>query len=493
MKISNELCDLAAMQGLLSWDQETQMPVKGAEVRAYQLATMAGIYHDKLISESVGQLISKAKPKNVYDRSLIREMKREYEKATKIPKKLVEGISEAVSRAFDKWRTSKKENDFKSFAPYLEKVLELEVKAAELMRKPRQSIYDVMLDNHEADLTEHEVERVFGGIKNKLTRLTSNLTNVTRGADEKLNKMKFDEKKVKEFAKRIISEMGYDWEAGRQDESMHPFEISLGVEDVRITTWKEGKSIQELVMVAMHETGHALYEQGVNPDLERTHLAGGQGLVLHESQSRLWENMVGRSEEFWQERKLPVEMDRQKFVKAVNVVKPSLVRVEADEVTYGLHIMIRFEIEKELVAGKIKVRYLPEVWNKKYHELLGITPENDREGVLQDVHWAHGSFGYFPTYLLGTMTSAQIWNAAQKGIDVYDLKKLRGWLREKIHRHGKVYTSKELVRMVTGEDLNPKYFLEYLENKFEKVYNVFPATFQESIRPPGRWPSLENL
>lgn len=474
-RISNELCDLAAVSGLLSWDQETHMPPKGAGVRAYQLAALSGIYHEKFTK--IPQSKFQSKSKNIYDRALIREMKREYEKATKIPKKLVEGMSTAASRAFESWQKAKVNNDFKSFAPYLEKVLELDVKAATLMKKPGQSIYDVMLDNHEEGLTELGVEQVFGGVRNKLAKLVHKLTKITNGADEILKNQKFDEKKVKEFARGVISEMGYDWEAGRQDESTHPFEISLGAGDVRMTTWKEGKSIQELVMVAMHETGHALYEQGVNPEFDRTHLGGGQGLVLHESQSRLWENMVGRSREFWQERKLPVEMDRQKFVKAINVVKPSLVRVEADEVTYGLHIILRFEIERELVAGKIKVKDLPEVWNQKMKDLLGIVPKTDREGVLQDVHWAHGSFGYFPTYLLGTMASAQIWNIFSTKYEVLstkvmngDLVVLRDWLREKIHRHGRVYTSKELIKSVTGENLNPKYFIEYLESKFEKLY-----------------------
>ncbi len=472
VKISNELSDLGSVLGLLSWDQETQMPEKGAGVRACQLATMAGIYHEKLIGSPVAQLISRATLKNIYDKALIREMGRECEKAMKIPKKLVEELSEATSRAFESWQTAKKNNDFSSFAPYLEKVVELEVKAATLMKEPEQSIYDVMLDNHEEGLTESEVEKVFSQVTNKLSNLAIRLNTLTGGADKKLNEIKFDEKKVKEYAREIVTEMGYDWAAGRQDESTHPFEISFGTGDVRMTTWKKCGSVQEAVMVVMHETGHALYELGINPELDRTHLGGGQGLVLHESQSRLWENMIGRSAEFWTNRQLPIEMDRNEFVRAINTVKPSLVRVEADEVTYGLHIMARFEIERDLIAGKIKVKDLPRVWNSKYKELLGVTPENDREGVLQDVHWAHGSFGYFPTYLLGTMTSAQIFKTAQNEIDVFDLKALREWLGEKIHRHGKVYTSKELIKSVTGEDLNPKYFIDYLEKKFERLYGI---------------------
>ena len=281
----------------------------------------------------------------------------------------------------------------------------------------------------------------------------------------------------------VLEDMGYNLTAGRQDRSAHPFTTNFGVSDVRITTWENEKDLRPALFATIHEAGHALYEQGVDKRLERTHLAGGQGLVMHESQSRMWENLVGRSQEFWDhhytylQREFPGQLGRvteKGFVRAVNVVRPSLVRVEADEVTYGLHIMLRFEIEKELVRGRTKVKDLPGVWRQKMKDLLGVVPENDREGVLQDVHWAHGSFGYFPTYLLGTMAAAQIWHVVPeetKNLRGGDLKGLREWLRENIHKHGRLYTPKELLIRVTGEELNPRFFVRYLENKFRKLYN----------------------
>lgn len=476
LKISNELSDIGGSSAVLSWDQETYMPPKGSEARSKQLSTLAGIYHEKLI-KTPKELFG-AKSKNIYDQALIREMSREYEKAVKIPTKLVKEISEAISIAFSSWQIAKQKNDFKLFEKKLEKVLELSVKIAKLLQKRGQTIYETMLDDYEHGLTEKEIAIVFAEVKPKLTELAKKLSKVTIGADKKIANKKYDWVKQLDLGIQIIKDMGYDLQGGRQDLSAHPFTTGWSTGDVRITTWRNDNDLRPALFATIHETGHALYEQGVDKRLERTTLAGGTGLAMHESQSRMWENMVGRSEWFWKQyypifkKAFPVlaKIDRQEFVKAINVVKPSLVRVEADEVTYGLHIIIRFEIEKDLVAGKIKVHDLPKIWNKKYKEYLGITPKNDREGVLQDVHWSHGSFGYFPTYLLGTMMAAQIFNTAKKQIDVTNLKKLREWLRINIHQHGKIYPSNELLKIVTGESLNPKYYLDYLEEKFAKLY-----------------------
>ena len=481
LRISGTLADVASAAGLLSWDQETYMPPKGAGARAKQLATLAGIYHDKATSKELGKLIRQAKPQNIYDKALVRERERAYRKETKLPKKLVEELSEATSRAFNIWQRAKKESDFSLFEKDLGRVLALSVQAAKLLQKKGQTIYDVMLDDYEHGLTEKEVERVFGEIKPKLTALSKRWSKTTAGADLKIANKGYEWQKQWDFGMRIIKDMGYDLDAGRQDTSAHPFTTGFGTGDVRITTWKNEQDLRPALFSTIHETGHALYEQGIDPRLERTILGNGTGLSMHESQSRLWENMVGKSEWFW-EKYFPSlkshfpslkKVTSDEFVRAVNVVRPSLIRVEADEVTYGLHIIIRFEIERELVKGKIKVKDLPKIWNQKYKELLGVAPKNDREGVLQDVHWAHGSFGYFPTYLLGTMMAAQIFATAQKQIDVTNLKALREWLRVNIHRYGKVYTSSELLKRITGESLNPKYFVEYLQNKFNALYN-FP-------------------
>ena len=480
LRISGTLADVACAAGLLSWDQETYMPPKGAGARAKQLATLAGIYHDKATSSELGKLIRQAKPQNIYDKALVRERERAYRKETKLPKKLVEELSEATSRAFNIWQRAKKESDFSLFEKDLGGVLALSVQAAKLLQKKGQTIYDVMLDDYEHGLTEKEVERVFGEIKPKLTALSKRWSKTTAGADLKIANKGYEWQKQWDFGIRVIKDMGYDLDAGRQDTSAHPFTIGFGVGDVRITTWKNEQDLRPALFSTIHESGHALYEQGIDPRLERTILGNGTGLSMHESQSRLWENMVGKSEWFWKRYYPQAQKDfvalrsvnPQEFVKAINVVRPSLIRVEADEVTYGLHIIIRFEIERELVKGKIKVKDLPKIWNQKYKELLGVAPKNDREGVLQDVHWAHGSFGYFPTYLLGTMMAAQIFATAQKQIDVTNLKALREWLRVNIHRYGKVYSSEELLKTVTGERLNPNHYIDYLEEKFAKVYNL---------------------
>ncbi len=489
VEISNELYDIASSAAVLGWDQETHMPPKGAMGRAYQLAALSGVYHDKLTNEQTGKEIKEAKDKckNEYDKALVREMQREYEKATMLPKKLVQDMSEAASRAFEAWVKAKTQKDFSVFVPALERILELKLQAANLVKRTGETIYDTMLDEHEPDLKEAYVEKVFGEVKEKLVLITSKYSEAAKEADKLIVDKNYPENKQWEFGLKVLKDMGYDFAAGRQDKSAHPFTTSFGIGDVRITTWaKDESDLRPALFASIHEGGHALYEQGVDLDLARTHLAGGQGLVLHESQSRMWENMIGRSEEFWNYYYPGLQnlfsdlknVELKDFLKGINKVSPSLVRVEADEVTYGLHIILRFEIERELIYGKIKIKDLPTVWNEKMKKYLGIEPENDSEGVLQDVHWSHGSFGYFPTYFLGTMTAAQLWRVIKNQIlnsknqlNPEILKEIREWLRENLHKHGKLYTAGDLINQITGEPLNPNYYLEYLEKKFSKLYN----------------------
>lgn len=466
LEISNELSDLGSALGLLSWDQEVMMPEKGANSRAFVLSTMSGIYHDKLTCSATGEALDACETDttlNEIDKALVREMRRECDKATKLPKELVKELSETTSRAYESWQKAKKLNDFAIFSGDLEKLLQLKIKAAELVKNPDQSLYDSMIDEYEEGLTENEIEKVFGGIREELKTMIQEISIKTRGWGDEV----FDIQKTnwEDFTKEVVTKMGYDWGGGRMDTTAHPFEISIGHGDVRITVWREGADWKETLMAAMHEAGHALYEQGVDEVFSRTHLGGGQGLVIHESQSRLWENMVGRSREFW-------SIKNESMWKAVNAVKPSPIRVLADEVTYGMHIILRFEIERDLIAGKIKVADLPFVWNRKMVELLGIEPKSDTEGVLQDVHWSHGSFGYFPTYFLGTMAAAQFWNKARRDINLTEMCKthnfsgLKRWLNENIHKYGRVYKGKDLIERVTGEPLNPKYFIDYINTKF---------------------------
>lgn len=483
LKYAKQLGDISAASAVLAWDQETYMPAKGAGARANQLATLSGIFHQKITDSKLKTLLKKAYAKTIYDQALVREYNKLHNRAIKIPENLVEEFSQNTSLAFESWRHAKEENNFLLFKTDLQKVLNLRIKIAKLLQTKTQSIYDVMLDEFEPGLTEKEVIKIFGDLKPKLITLAKKLAKTTKGADNVIAKQKFDHQAQWSFGIKIATDMGYDWQAGRQDKSAHPFTITFSVDDVRITTW-DSDDLRPALFATIHETGHALYEQGVDHILDRLQagetggLGGGTGLAMHESQSRLWENMIGRSSEFWTkyypdlQKSFPQlkSLTKEKFIKAINVVSPSLVRVEADEVTYGLHIMARFEIEQDLISGKIKISDLPKVWNAKYRELLGITPPNDRLGVLQDVHWSHGAFGYFPTYLLGTLIGAQLINTAKKEINIYDLKALRDWLRVNIHQHGRIYSSNELLLKITGEPLNPQYYLDYLENKFEKLY-----------------------
>lgn len=441
------LSDISSAIAILSWDQEVNMPVKGGPARAKQIATLAVIYHQKLIDLKI--------PK---DPVLKREFIRLQNRAKKIPTSLVKELSETTSLAQQNWQRAKEKRDFGLFSPSLEKILKFKTKEANLLKTKSQTLYDVMLDEFEPDLTEKEISDIFDNIKNELSIRVSKLKLITKEADKKIANKKFD------IGIQVAKDMGYDFDAGRQDRSAHPFTTTFNTNDVRITTWKDSLDFRPKLYATIHEAGHALYEQGLDPKLDRLEMNGG-GMAMHESQSRLWENMIGRSSEFCK------KYLSSEITKVVNVVKPSLIRVEADEVSYGLHIIIRFEIERDLINGKIKLKGLPKAWNEKYKKYLGLTPKNDAEGVLQDIHWAHGSFGYFPSYFLGSLIAAQLLNTAKKQIDIYNFKSLREWLRKNIHQYGKVYTTKELLLKITGEPLNPKYFLEYIDEKFAKLYS----------------------
>ena len=392
------------------------------------------------------------------------------------------------SRATQSWRKAKEKSDFSLFEKDLEKLLSLQLKAAKLLQKKSQTLYDVFLDDFEPDMTETEVQKIFDHLKPKLVALAAKLTKTTRDAPKILEGKTFPIAGQKEFGQEVMKRMGFDFEAGRQDLSAHTFTCYFGsVGDVRITTHEDEKDFQNPLFATVHESGHALYYQGNHQSLIHSHVYGSASLGMSESQSRFWENTIARSLPFWQyhyplfQAHFPDQVGMvslSDFVKAVNTVRPSFIRTEADEVTYGLHIILRFDIERELLSGKIKVKDLPKAWNAKMSSMLGINPGSDREGVLQDIHWSHGSFGYFPTYLLGNLIAAQLWftlkkemPTAEKDIAAGKLLPIRHWLKEKIHQQGKLYTTPELVKKVTGEPLNPDYFIKYLEEKFAALYS----------------------
>jgi carboxypeptidase Taq len=377
-------------------------------------------------------------------------------------------------------------SDFSIFRPHLEKVVEL-VKKYISFFPPADHPYDTLLDNYEPGMKTADVKAIFDGLRPKQVKLIKAIASVKQVKDDFLYG-KYNEKKMIDFGADVVTRFGYDWNRGRQDKAPHPFETTFSVDDVRITTRFEKDNPTATLFSTMHESGHAMYEQGVNPAYERTSLASGTSLAVHESQSRMWENLVGRSLPFWEhfypalKKTFSSQLDGvslKSFYKAINKVEPSLIRVNADEATYNLHVMLRLELEIGMVEGKIAVKDLPEIWNTKMQEYLGIKPPNDAKGVLQDIHWSGGSIGYFSTYALGNLVSAQLWEKINKDIPDLDgqirkgnFSELLGWLRKNIHQHGRKYDPQVLVETVTGSKITPEPYVRYLTKKYSEIYGL---------------------
>ena len=489
------ISDINAAAAVLSWDQETYMPPGSVAARAKQLSTLQRLSHDTFATEEMGNLIEAAKAElngagpDSDDAKMIEVVSRDYQRETKLPGSLVQEMAEASSSAKQAWKESYHNADFKAFQPYLERNVELKVKQAEALGYT-DHIYDPLLDQFEPGMSTAHVSQIFEDQKPKLISLVKQIAEREAPQDDFLHK-DYDEQTQIAFGESVIRDFGFDFERGRQDLAHHPFATAFAISDVRITTrvWKN--YLPACLFGTLHECGHALYEQGVGENLERTILADGTSLGVHESQSRMYENLVGRSRGFWEhyyaslQSTFPAQLnnvDLDTFYKGINKVKPSMIRVEADEVTYNLHIMLRFELETELLAGKIKVSELPDLWNSKMEEYLGITPPNDREGVLQDIHWSMGAIGYFSTYALGNLMSTQFFAKAKEEIADLDEKirsgqylELREWLREKIHIHGRKFTANELLERVTGAPLQADSYLEYLHTKYGEIYGNLDA------------------
>jgi len=486
------ISDLRAAEAVLSWDQETYMPPGGAAARAEQLATLERLAHEFFTSEEIGNLLEALEPyvKDLdYDSdeaSLIRVTKRDYEKAVRIPSELVAELAREASLAREAWKQARQRSKFPKFQPHLEKMVELTRKKAEALGY-EERIYDPLLDLFEPEMKTAKLEEVFSQLKEELVPLVREITESERPDDSFLRR-EYDERAQWEFGLEVIRDFGFDFERGRQDTSAHPFTTGFSVGDVRLTTRIQRDYLPTALFGTLHECGHGLYHQGVDPKLERTPLAGGASLGMHESQSRLWENLVGRSRPFWEhyypklKKRFPAQLEDvslDDFYRAINKVEPSCIRVEADEVTYNLHIMLRFELENALLEERVSVRELPEVWNAKMEEYLGLVPPDDARGVLQDIHWSQGYFGYFPTYSLGNLISTQLFHKASQ--EIPDLtgqiasgrfQELLGWLREKIYRHGRKFTAEELLRRVTGRGLESQSYLEYIRSKYSDIYRL---------------------
>jgi carboxypeptidase Taq len=488
-----EISALSALEALASWDQNTILPDGAHEVRGTQLAAIQGVLHERWTAARLGNLIEKLESVvqqssfTDADRGLVRETARHYKETVKLPRELVEEIARVGAASFDAWRRARSASDFSIFAPLLTRTVALQREVADRLGY-EETRYDALLDQYEPGLTAKKVETLFTPVQEASTALLKRIEASDKSIDSSFLEGIFPVERQVTLCTELLKAIGYDFSRGLIAQSPHPFTTSLGTPfDVRVTVRAHEHLIQQSVMAAIHEGGHALYEQGCAPTLVNTPVAGGASMGMHESQSRLWENEIGRSEPFWRGQFALVRdafpehfanVDVAAFARALNRVHPSLIRVEADEVTYNLHIIIRFQLEKALVNGDITVESLPGLWNEKYREYLGIEPDNDADGVLQDVHWSSG-FGYFPSYTLGNLYAAQIFSTLQDAFPNIDELLAQGdtasilhWLQQHMYNVGAIYRPEELMKRVTGKPLNPTYFTRYLTSKFEKIYQL---------------------
>lgn len=486
-----EISLLGKIKAVLDWDLNVNLPSKAGPGRAQQSAYLAKRSTDLWLDKDFRKLLEKA---NVIDtlsseeKAIVRNLNIAGKFFFNVPQKLIIEKEQVTSKAFMVWKEAREKNNFKAFLPSLKKLIEIDRKIAKHVGY-KNNPYDALLDMHEPELTAAFTKEMFDAIKPELIELVKKVQKVRH--DEAIEKKymggkyTYDNALQKELGLKFMKMAGYDFYAGRLDVSPHPFTTSLDRYDVRITSAYKPHDFRFSYTSTVHETGHALYEQAVNPSYSETPLEGGVSYGIHEALSRFWENMVGKNPEFLKHlapefktafSKQLGKLTEQEFVTLFHVVKPSFIRIEADEVTYSLHIILRFEIENELINGKIKPEDAARVWKEKSQEYFGMTPETDTQGVLQDVHWAYGAFGYFPSYALGNLYGAQFLATMKKTVNVdKDLQKgklenINAWLAKNVHVHGSRYLPHELVKKATGEALNPAYFTEYLITKYNKVY-----------------------
>jgi carboxypeptidase Taq len=484
---------LTQINSLVEWDQQTNMPPGAAGARAEQSATLSQLIHEMATSEQTGQLLSQCEAELVGqdpdsdDVRLVAVARRNYDKATKLPTALVAEMARHTSLSQEIWVRARQHSDFDAFAPALEKMLDLTRQAAEHLGY-KEHIYDALIDQYEPGTTQADVAAMFAEMKPRLVALTQTIADSPHSVDAGPIHGQFPVEKQRALTLQVVKAIGYDLNRGRQDEAAHPFCTNFSRDDVRITTRFNAAYLSQAIYASMHEAGHAMYEQGSPAAYEATPLAGGASLGVHESQSRLWENLVGRSRAFSRylfpqlQQTFPdqfAQVDAESYYRAINKVEPSFIRVEADEVTYNLHILLRFELECALLTGQLAVEDLPDAWDAKMQEYLGITPHTDGVGCLQDVHWSIGLIGYFPTYSIGNLLSGQIWHAIRQAmpdleeqIACGEFAPLLEWLREHVHGYGRKYLPRELVVKATGEPLTSRYYLDYLQAKYSDIYQI---------------------
>ncbi|WP_108671173.1 carboxypeptidase M32 [Peribacillus acanthi] len=477
---------------LIFWDLRTGAPKKGIEQRSEVIGMLSSEVFAMSTSQEMASFIARLTQEGEKELSeitvkLLEECKKEYDKNKKIPADEYKEYIVLLSKSESKWEEAKAASDFGMFKPYLEKVIEYNRKFITYWGYEGNK-YNTLLDLYEPGMTVEILDEVFGKLRSRIVPLVKKIAESPNKPETAFLFKHFPKSNQRDLSLEILEELGYDFEAGRLDETVHPFEITLNSGDVRITTKYDEADFRTAVFGTIHECGHAIYEQNVSPKLNGTLLASGTSMGIHESQSLFFENFIGRNYSFWKKnfgllnkyaKEQFKDVSLEDYYRAINESKPSLIRIEADELTYPLHVMIRYEIEKALFNGDLQVDDLPRVWNEKYEEYLGVTPSNDAEGVLQDVHWSGGSFGYFPSYALGYMYAAQFKHSMLKDLPNYDellesgnIGTIKEWLSTKIHKHGKMKKPFELLNEITGEELNANYLIEYLEEKYTKIYSL---------------------
>lgn len=493
ISLTREVSLLRSCMAVLEWDEQTYLPKGGSEHRANQLALLAGMVHDRATSPENGDLFKQLEgssyltDEDSFEAANVREIKHFYEKIIKIPKSLVEELTRVTSIAHGVWVEARKKSDFSLFLPHLKKIIQLKHQQAEAVGYER-TRYDALLDDFEPGATVAQISEIFLSFRQELVELVSAIGDSGKRPDTSFLHSNYPVDRQESLGKEAAGAIGYDFEKGRLDITAHPFCTGIGPGDVRITTRYDSKHFGQAFFGILHEAGHGIYEQGLDP--ERYGTPGGESVSLgiHESQSRMWENLVGRSESFWRyffprvQQIYPEALSQVKFDDfyfAINEVKPSLIRVEADEVTYNLHILLRFEIEQAFFKGELKPEDIPGVWNEKFKSYFNLTPPDDAQGCLQDVHWSAGYMGYFPTYSLGNLYASQFFDKAKQ--DLRDLESqfakgefanLKNWLRENIHRWGQRYRAEKLVEVVTGKTLSHRPLMDYLKTKYGELYGL---------------------
>lgn len=484
--------DINMAMNVLGWDRQVYMPRGGAGARAQQLTTLSRLSHELFTGDQTARLLDDAEaeasalPYDSDDASYVRVVSEDYAEATRLPTEYVTELQHTVGVAHEYWADARKNNDFTHFQPILEKLIDLKRRECDLIGYSDHP-YTALLNQYERGITTTQVAQIFAGHRAEIVPLIAAIRERADAVSDEPAHRHFPIETQKRVTEQIVAAIGYSFEHGRQDIAVHPFCNHNSKYDVRITTRYYEDFFNPAFFGSMHEAGHAMYEQGVADDLEGNLLGGGTSLGVHESQSRMWENIVGRSRHFWRwaypqvQAAYPAlaDVSEDAFYRAINKVQPSFIRVEADEATYNLHIMMRFDLECALMKGEIQAADLPRAWNERFEAYVGIVPPTDALGVLQDVHWSMGLFGYFSTYALGNFLAAQYYRQALAAhptipaeIAAGKFDTLLGWMRHNIHVHGRKFTSDELTRRLTGESIQSKYYTEYLKTKYGELYGI---------------------